>query len=258
MLRRHAIHASGGRKKSELAVELMRLMRAQVRISPRYPRPLHPLHPLHPLQRARYQADGAKCARQGLSKPDEPAVATEPPAACATGANTMATATVTTASTTGPGGIGGSAALGSPSLVVRRGHQAHAVYILCTYRALAIIRTMNLPRLPVHTTPTDRLWRMLPCMRYAPAMHMPLYIHVHGRPGSGTCAADRWRMTTTRRSPPRRRRGMYHACTCMHHTCATHVPPERVGAVMSVLCVYYACTMHIPCACRRICSCSAW
>ena len=99
MLRRHAIHAASGRKKSELAVELMRLMRAQ-----------------------------------GLSKPDEPTAATEPPAACATAitsssaaavspANTIAAAATTiTTSVAGSGGVGGSGALGSLSLADRLGN----------------------------------------------------------------------------------------------------------------------------------------
>ena len=100
MLRRHAIHPALGRKKSELAVELMRLMRAQ-----------------------------------GLSKPDEPTAATEPPAACATAgtssfaaaattANTTAAAAATTTTTTsaGFGRVGSSGALGSNSLADRLGN----------------------------------------------------------------------------------------------------------------------------------------
>ena len=100
MLRRHAIHAASGRKKSELAVELMRLMRAQ-----------------------------------GLSKPDEPTAATEPPAACTTAttsssaagvttANTIAAvaATTTTTSAAGFGVVGSSGALASNSLADRLGN----------------------------------------------------------------------------------------------------------------------------------------
>lgn len=92
MLRRHAIHAASGRKKSELAVELMRLMRAQ-----------------------------------GLSKPDEPTAATEPPAAITSSsaaavspANTIAAAATTiTTSAAGSGGVGSSGALGPYSLADR-------------------------------------------------------------------------------------------------------------------------------------------
>jgi uncharacterized membrane protein YgcG len=99
MLRRHAIHAASGRKKSELAVELMRLMRAQ-----------------------------------GLSKPDEPTAASEPAVACATAITSSSAAAVTTATTiaaaaantittaAGVGGVGSNGALGSNSLADRLGN----------------------------------------------------------------------------------------------------------------------------------------